>query len=464
MYDFDLVCIGSGPAGQRAAVQAAKLGKRVAIIERGAQVGGVSVHSGTIPSKTFREAVVSMTAGTDPFRTGGRHDGYQLPTAQELLARVGSIVRTEARVQEIQLRRNGIELYMGTARFLDPHTLHVQSATHDQEITAAKILIAVGSKPVLPPEFALDSPLVLTSDEILRLDRIPKTLAVIGCGVIGMEFASMFAALDVEVTAVDGREEALPFLDTEIVDELIHQLRNRDVTFRFGEEVERLDATSTESSRVTVNLRSGKRFSVELALIAAGRAGATDELDLAKANLEADHRGRLKVDAEFRTKVKHIMAAGDVIGFPGLAATSAEQGRRAACYAFDVQSAKTGKNDPVGIYAIPEISMVGAPEHELTKNKIPYEVGEARFREIARGQILGDDTGLLKLLFHTEDYRLLGVHIIGTGATELVHIGQAILTLGEGIDYFLDTVFNYPTLAECYKVAALDAYNKLESV
>jgi NAD(P) transhydrogenase len=271
----------------------------------------------------------------------------------------------------------------------------------------------------------------------------------------------MFAALGVHVTLIERRERPLEFLDREIVEELVHQMRTRNVTFRFGEAVASMAVDPGPPPHAVLALESGKRIVADVALFSAGRVAATAGLDLTAAGLAADERGRLPVDAAFRTAVSHIYAAGDVIGYPSLAATSSEQGRLAACHAFGVEAGPIAPHFPIGIYAIPEISMVGAPEHELTRDRVPYETGLARYREIARGQILGDDSGLFKMLFHRGDHRLLGVHAIGSGATELIHIGQAVLGLGGGIDYFLRTVFNYPTLAECYKVAALDASNKL---
>jgi NAD(P) transhydrogenase len=281
--------------------------------------------------------------------------------------------------------------------------------------------------------------------------------------VIGIEYASMFAALGIDVTVIDKRERPLEFLDSELIDELLHQMRNAGVTFRLGEAVERLEVIDSPPQRVVVFLESGKRLVSDLVLFSAGRQGATDHLNLAAAGLKADNRGRLTVDGEYRTSVPHILAAGDVIGFPSLATTSAEQGRLAACAAFGIDAQPMAPHFPIGIYAIPEVSAVGEPEHLLTARKVPYESGVARYREIARGHIMGDESGFLKMLFHREDRHLLGVHVVGTGATELIHIGQAVLGLGGGLDYFLTTAFNYPTLAECYKVAALDAFNKLSA-
>ena len=460
-YDYDMLCIGSGPAGQRAAVQAAKLGKRAAVVEKRRIVGGICVDTGTIPSKTFRQAVVSLPDYSKGFQQAPGFDQDIPVSAAQVLGRIEHVLNTEAKVVEQQLRRNEVRLFRGEARFHDPHTVIVTSESGMRRVTAENILIAVGSVPTPPPGAKEDGQTLSTSDDLLQLTRLPRTLVVIGGGIIGIEYASIFSALGVEVTLVDKRTRPLEFLDHEIVDELIHQMRKSDVTFRLGEAVEHIEISESPARRAVIHLESGKRLVSDLALFSIGRIGATKELNLETLGIESDARGRLSVDDQYRTKIPHIFAAGDVIGYPSLAATSADQGRLVACHAFGVPAEPMAEHFPIGIYAIPEISMVGRPEHILTAEKIPYEVGLARYREIARGQILGDDTGLFKMLFHRKDRRLLGVHVIGTNATELVHIGQAVLGLGGGLDYFLNTVFNYPTLAECYKVAALDAANKL---
>jgi NAD(P) transhydrogenase len=476
-FDYDLVCVGSGPAGQRAAVQAAKVGKRVAVIERCRVVGGVCIDTGTIPSKTFREAVLSFAGRNRPFErplgprqpspgappagSAGPGGGNGRPSAADLLCRVAEVVGRESAVIENQLGRNGVDLFRGEGRFVDPHTLAVSGDGGRSLLRADKVLIACGTRPAPPPGMPADGETVITSDEIVRLGSIPRRMVVVGAGVIGIEYASMFAALGTEVTLIDRQRRPLEFLDGEIVDELIHQMRDRNVLFRGEEVVERLEVEPGPPRRAVLLLESGKRVVSDLVLFSVGRIGATDTLNLEGAGLTADERGRLTVDECFRTAAGHIFAAGDVVGFPSLAATSSEQGRLAACHAFGLPAKPLAKHFPYGIYAIPEVSMVGATEEELTRGKIPYEVGLARYREIARGQILGDDSGFFKMLFHRDDRRLLGVHVIGTGATELIHIGQAVLALGGGLDYFLEAIFNYPTLAECYKVAALDAANKL---
>lgn len=456
---YDLLCIGSGPAGQRAAIQAAKLGKKTAVIEKQSCFGGACLETGTIPSKTFREAV--RRTETKPGLDAMPHPSQIRPSMPQLISQVDRVIAQEMNVVHDALSRNGVALVQGHASFVDPHTLRVESLDGHRMLTAEHILIAVGTRPSDPSNIAPDGQTVITSDHVMGLTTLPQTMAVVGAGVIGIEYASMFAALGMQVTVIDQRPRPLEFIDFEIVDELIHQMRNNDVTFRFGETVEHIDIVNTPRRQGLLQLASSKHVVADVILFCAGRVGATDTLNLSAAGLEADQRGRLQVSATYRTKVNHIYAAGDVIGYPALAATSSEQGRLAACDMFGVPAHPMVDHFPVGIYAIPEISMVGATEEELTQDKIPYETGVARYKEIARGTILGDDSGLFKMLFHREDGRLLGCHCIGSGATELIHVGQAVLGLGGGLDYFLKTVFNYPTLAECYKVAAHNAANKL---
>ena len=460
-YDYDLVCIGSGPAGQRAAVQAAKLGKRAAVIEKKQIVGGVSVDTGTIPSKTFREAVIYFAA------LQGRFDRRKLPqapaqvSAKTLLSQVIEVVQRESEVVEDQLVRNRVDLIHGAATFVDEHSLQVESKDSSRRLSAQNILIAVGTRPAKPAGIPVDGRVIITSDGVLDINRLPRCMCVVGGGVIGIEYASMFAALGIQVTLVDKAERPLGRLDREIVDELMAQMERAGILFRLENSVEELRITNADKPCAMIRLRSGASFEAGLVLFSVGRIGNTDRLNLDAAGLEADPRGRLTVGPDFRTKVPHIFAAGDVIGHPMLAATSSEQGRLAASWAFGLDASPMSQHFPIGIYSIPEISTVGQNEQELTEQDVPFVKGLARYREIARGQILGDDSGLFKMLFHKETRKLLGVHIIGTGATELIHVGQAVIGLGGGLDYFLSTVFNYPTLAECYKVAALDASNKL---
>jgi len=458
-HKYDLVVIGSGPAGQRAAVQAAKLKKRVAIVERD-ELGGSCIHTGTIPSKTLREAILYLTGYHQRAFYG---QGYRLKPdvdMADLTQRVNQVVEHERGVVALQLTRNHIEIIRGAARFTGPHSVAVSVPGGERlDLEAGHILLATGSRPPRPPDIVFDGRVVLDSDQLLSLPTLPRRLVVVGGGVIGVEYASMLSALDMEITLIDGRDRLLEFVDGEIVAELTHHMRVNGVVLRLGERVDRLDELS--GSGGTVILQSGRRVACDAVLFAAGRRSNVEGLDLEAAGVEADERGRIRVNANYQTNVAHIYAAGDVIGFPALAASSMHQGRAAAYHAFKQAPLAYNEYLPFGIYGVPSISMIGRTEQELTRDKVPYEVGIARFRESARGQILGLEDGLLKLLFSIRDRRLLGAHIIGEGATELVHIGQAVMALGGDLDYFLHTVFNYPTLAGTYKIAALDAYNKL---
>lgn len=463
-FDYDLIAIGSGPAGQRAAVQAAKLNKRAAVVEKGRISGGVCVDTGTIPSKTFREAVLAFGRLDPRVSPLGEGSHRTRPSMDRLLEKVQDVVQMEAEIVDDQLQRNEVDVLRGRARFEDVHTLRIDSPGGTRRVTAGHILIACGTRPAQPRGFSLDGEVIVTSDDIIKLPQLPRNLVVVGGGVIGIEYASMFARLGVEVSILDRRERPLEFLDHEIVDEMIHQMRNAKVNFCLGDGVERMEVTDGPGRKAVIFLESGKRLVTDIVLFSVGRVGATDDLDLDRAGLEADERGRLTVDADFRTSVPHIYAAGDVIGYPSLAATSYAQGRYVACKIFGKETCPLPEHLPIGIYSMPQISMVGHTERQLSEMRIPYEVGIARYREIARGQILGDDSGFFKMLFNRDDRKLLGVHIIGTDATELLHIGQAVLNFGGTMDYFIDTIFNYPTLAECYKVAAFDASNKIAQV
>lgn len=465
-FDYDLFVIGSGPAGQRAAIQGAKLNKRVAVAERKAVVGGVCINTGTIPSKTLREAVLYLSGYRLRGVYGASYVVKQDIEMSDLMFRTDHVIRHELDVVNHQLMRNRVEVINAEAALVDPHTLRLRSVSGSGERTvrAEHIVIATGTRSTRDESIAFDGRRILTSDDLLNLDRIPKTLAVVGAGVIGAEYASMFAALGVRVTLIDKRHRLLEFIDEEIVDTLVYQLRQNRVTIRLGEEVSAIEPLDTEfGERVRIHLASGKKLTTEKALYSIGRTGATEALNLEAVGIAPDSRGRLKVNEHYQTSVPHIYAVGDVIGFPSLASTSLEQGRLAACHAFNVETDSVPELFPYGIYTIPEISIVGQNEQELTENGIPYEVGKAQYREIARGQILGDSQGLLKLIFSLGNRKLLGVHIIGEGASELIHIGQAVLTFGGTVDYFVQTVFNYPTLAECYKTAAFDGINRLGS-
>ena len=459
-YDYDLLVVGSGPGGQRAAIAAAKLGRKVAVVDRRAMVGGVCINTGTIPSKTLREAVLYLTGMAQREVYGASYRVKSDITIGDLTARTQHVIGREVEVVRSQLLRNHVDLLIGTASFVDPHTLRIDGGDR-LTVSADKVVLAPGTCPARPPQVEFDEQHVVDSDGILELDRIPATMVVVGAGVIGIEYASMFAALGTRVTVVDQRPMMLEFCDNEIVESLRFHLRDLAVAFRFGEQVEKVE---TGARGVITTLASGKRIAAETVMYSAGRHGATTDLGLERAGLSTDARGRLKVDACFRTEVDHIYAVGDVIGFPALAATSMEQGRLAALHAMGETPGSITPLQPIGIYTIPEISYVGSTEAELTGESVPYEVGLSRYRELARGQIVGDSYGMLKLLVHAADRTLLGVHVFGTGATDLVHIGQAVMGCGGTIDFLVDTVFNYPTLSEAYKVAALDATNKLRTL
>lgn len=456
---YDLLVVGSGPAGQKAAIQAAKLGHRVGLVERKMSLGGVSTHTGTIPSKTLREAVLYLSGFKQRTFYGRGHRLKDDICAQDLTERLKITVEHEVEIVRDQLARNGIEVLGGLARFTGPNTMVVEGPDQGpMTVEADRFLIATGTRPRHPDCFPFDSERVMDSDDVLRLKKLPRSMIVIGAGVIGVEYASIFSALDVRVTLIDERDTLLDFVDQELVDTFLALFRDRGVSLRLGEKV---DTLALSDSNVVTRFVSGREVRADVALVTAGRVGNTAGLNLEAAGLVADSRGRLEVDATFATSAKHIFAAGDVIGFPSLASTSMEQGRLAACHAFGVDTSGAVAGFPFGIYAVPEISMVGLTEQEVRAKGIPYEVGVARFREIARGQILGLDSGILKMIVALDDRRILGVHILGEGATELVHIGQAVLNLGGTLDYFIENVFNYPTLAEAYKVAALDAYNRM---
>lgn len=463
-YDYDLFVIGSGPGGQRAAIQGAKLGKRVAVAERRAVVGGVSINTGTIPSKTLREAVLYLSGYRERGLYGESYVLKQGAEMSDLLYRTDSVIKHEIDVTRHQLLRNRVEVFAGEASFVDPHTIRLTfvDKSGQRDVTAENIVIAVGSRPGTDRTLEYDGRHVLQSDDILGLEKLPRTMTVVGAGVIGCEYTSIFAAMGVRVTLVDKREELLPFVDGEIVREFEHELTRNRVTLRLGEEVDHSElAEDIHGERVRLHLASGKQILSDTVLYSIGRTGAVEGLNLAAIGIWPDEKGLLKVDAQYRTELPHIFAVGDVIGFPSLASTSMEQGRLAACYAFGIEARSTPEHFPLGIFTIPEISYVGRTEEELTAEGVPYEVGKAQYREIARGKIIGDSSGLLKLIFHLETRQLLGVHAMGEGATEIVHIGQAVMVLGGGVDYFVNNVFNYPTLAECYKTAAFDAINRL---
>jgi len=463
-FDYNLVVIGSGPAGHHAAIQAAKLRKRVMLVERKSVVGGICVNLGTIPSKTMREAVLYLSGYREHAVYGESYKVKDKITLQDLLLRVDPVVRHEIDVLRHQLLRNRVELTCAEASFRDAHTLILNfgEGRGMRVVTTENVAIAVGTESTRDQNMPLDGKCIYPSDDILQMEELPHTLTVIGAGVIGCEYASIFAALGVRVTVIDKRPRLLPFVDAELIEALTYHLREKRVLLRLGEEVNRVELIEDNAgAHVKISLASGKQIASDKVLCSIGRTGATAGLNLEAAGVAIDARGRIAVNEFFQTSVANIYAAGDVIGFPSLAATSMEQGRLAACHAFGIQARYSRGLLPYGIYTIPEISFVGRNEEELTEQEVPYETGKAPYRELPRGQIVGDSLGFVKLLFHRETRELLGTHIIGENAVELVHIGQAVLALGGKVDYFIDTVFNYPTLAQCYKNAAFDGINRL---
>ena len=459
MQSFDLVVIGSGPAGQRAAIQAAKSGKRVALVEKVECMGGVCINTGTIPSKTMREAVLHLSGYQYQNVYGVNYRVKEKISMADLAFRVQHVIRTEIDVTISQLNRNNIEVLTGYATFIDPHSVRVTSTLGVADIKAENFIIATGTKPAASSKVPINGRTIINSDQVLDMREIPRTLIVVGGGVIGVEYACKFATLGVRVILIEKRPRLLEFADAEMVEALSYHLRDQRVTMRLNEEVSSVE--ETPDGNVVAYLDSKKKLSGDALLYAVGRQGNIDELGLDKAGIVADSRGRIPVDAEYRTQQPHIFAVGDVIGFPSLASVSMEQGRMAAAIAFHRPAQTNPATYPYGIYTIPEISFIGKTEEQLTDEDVPYEVGVAYYREIARGQIRGDTTGRLKIIFHRETREILGVHIIGEGASELLHIGQAVMVLKGTIDYFVDNVFNYPTLAECYKAAAFNGLNKL---
>jgi NAD(P) transhydrogenase len=457
---YDLIVIGSGPAGQRAAVAASKMNKRVAVVEARTVVGGVCINTGTIPSKTMREAVLHLSGYSYRSIYGVNYRVKEKICMADLAFRVQAVIKTEVDVTEAQLSRNGIDVIHGIASFAGPRQVHVEGPQTETTLESDRIIIAVGTKPAASPKVPLNGRTIVNSDQILGLETLPHSLIVVGGGVVGVEYACMFAVLGVRVTLIEKRDRLLEFADREIIEALSYHLRDSRVTLRLGEEVESVEELPLGT--VVANLESKKRVSGDALLYAVGRQGNVGDLNLAAAGLEADNRGRIAVDEHYQTKVENIYAVGDVVGFPSLASVSMEQGRIAAARAFNDNAATSNPGFyPYGIYTIPEISFIGKTEEQLTDEDVPYEVGMAYYREVARGQIRGDTTGRLKLIFHRETRKVLGVHIIGEEASELVHIGQAVMTLGGTMDYFIATVFNYPTLAECYKVAAFNGLGRL---
>ncbi|MBD3665617.1 Si-specific NAD(P)(+) transhydrogenase [Sulfitobacter sp. TSTF-M16] len=460
MTHYDLIIIGSGPSGRAAAIQAGKLKRHVLVIDRQDRFGGVSAHTGTIPSKTLRETVLNLTGWRERSFYGRSYRVKQEIAADDLKARLHMTVDHEVDVLEHQFNRNHVDTLNGLATFVDAHTIEVATeAGETTTLTADRFLISTGTRTFRPDWVPFNGSTVLDSDEFLDMGSIPRSLAVVGAGVIGVEYASMFSALDVRVTLIEPRETFLDFIDRASIREFTHQTQENGLDLRLGSKIDKIE---DQGEHVEVSLENGRHIRAEMLLFAAGRMGATDKLNVQAAGLEVDHRGRLEVDRKtYQTTQKHIYAAGDVIGHPSLASTSLQQGRIAACHALEVHTLPESPWFPYGIYSVPEISTCGMSEEEMQERGIPYEVGIARFRETSRGHIMGLEHGLLKMLVSLKTRRVLGVQIVGEGATELIHIAQAVLNLKGTVDYFVQNTFNYPTLAEAYKIAGLDAFNRM---
>ncbi len=461
MAHYDMLVIGSGPAGQKAAIQAAKVGKKVGVIERKKVAGGICINIGTIPSKSLREAVMFLSGVRQRSLYGASYRVKKDIAFEDLARSCDHVVKAEQEVIQNQLIRNSVDFIVGAASFVDAHRIAIKQESELNEHTADYIVVACGTESARPADIPFDGESIIDSDGLLSLKQLPKSITIVGAGVIGCEYACILATLGIPVVLVEKRPRLLEFVDSEIIESLQYQMHNIGVTLRFNEEVVGVQKSADHS--VSIHLKSGKKIGAPLLMYSVGRIGATQSLNLESIGIQADERGRLKVNADYQTDLAHVYAVGDVVGFPALASTSMQQGRHAACHAFGLACETSTHLLPYGIYTIPEISMVGRNEDDLTRDGVPYEIGVARYREIARGQIIGDTVGMLKLLFHSETRQLLGVHVIGEGATELVHIGQAVMAHGGKLDYFVDAVFNYPTLAECYKVAALAALNKFSS-
>lgn len=460
MSHYDLIIIGSGPAGRAAAIQAGKLKRRVLLVDGNERLGGVSVHTGTIPSKTLRETVLNLSGWRERSFYGRGYRAKEEISAEDLKARLHMTLDQEVDALEHQLNRNHVDTMIGRAVFTGANEIKVtREAGKIVTLTADKFLISTGTVTYRPDNIPFNGTTIVDSDEFLEMGQIPRSLIVVGAGVIGVEYASMFAALDVTVTLIEPRETFLDFIDSYTVAEFTHQVRDNGMSLRLGSAIEKVEDAG---EHVEVSLENGRHVRAEMLLFAAGRMGATAGLGLDKVGLETDHRGRIDVDRKsYQTAVPHIYAAGDVIGHPSLASTSLQQGRVAACHALETPTLPESPWFPYGIYSVPEISTCGMSEEEVKERGIPYEVGIARFRETSRGHIMGLHHGMLKMLVSLKTRRLLGVQIVGEGATELIHIAQAVLNLKGTVDYFVENTFNYPTLAEAYRVAGLDAFNRM---
>jgi len=460
MEAYDLIVIGSGPAGEKAAIQAAKFRTKVIVIESRGVVGGGCVHTGTLPSKTLRETVLYLAGLRQRSVYGIVCALKSNVTVAELMYRTKNVIQNELDIIQNKLMRNGIVVVSGRGSLLSPQEVLIEDESGPgRQLRADAVIIATGSRPHRDPDLQFDDVLVFDGETILNLDRIPKSLLVVGGGVIGCEYACIFAHLGVKVTLIEGRERLLPHLDREISDTLTYLMRKNRIKVILGD---RIDRMAKEDGGVTLTTQSARTISGDKALFTTGRVGNTSSLGLEQLGIKTDDWGLIQVDENFHTGVGRVYAVGDVIGFPSLASVSMDQGRMAARHAFGPTQSKLNSLLPFGIYTIPEISMVGETEESLGAKGIPYETGVARFFELARGQISADHDGMLKLIFCPRTRKLLGVHIIGEGAADLIHIGQAVISFEATIDYFIETVFNFPTMSEAYKIAALNGLSNLK--
>ncbi|MCL4125916.1 UNVERIFIED_CONTAM: hypothetical protein GTU68_023103 [Idotea baltica] len=460
MSHYDLIIIGSGPSGRAAAMQAGKLKRKVLVVERGRKVGGVSVHSGTIPSKTLRETIMNLSGYRERSFYGRAHRAKDVIKADDLRQRLVKTLNYEVDNLENMFARNHVDIMHGEAHFTSKSSIEVIGEDSERTtFTADRFLISTGTVPFRPEYIPFNGSTILDSDDIIELDRLPRSMIVIGAGVIGVEYATMMQALDVKVTLIEPRKTFLDFIDATLIQDFSHEIRDMGLDLRLGCKV---TSVADEGDQIVVQTDSGRRACAEMLLFAAGRMGATESLNLSACELETDHRGRLKVEEKtYQTSQPHIYATGDVIGFPSLASTSLSQGRIAACHALSEETLPESPWFPYGIYAVPEISTCGMSEEELQERGIPYEVGIGKFRETSRGNIMGIEHGVLKMLVSLKTRRILGVQIMGEGATELIHIGQAVMNHSGTVDYFIENTFNYPTLAEAYKAAGFDAWQRM---
>jgi NAD(P) transhydrogenase len=458
-YDYDMVIIGSGPGGQKAAIQGAKLGKRVLIIDANPQLGGACLQDGTIPSKSFREAILHLSGYRERSHYGKAYRVKQNVEMADLTSRNNGIINNIEQTIRSQLSRNNITIINGFGSIEGKNQVRVRHGKKEEVVHTEFIIVCTGTTPFHPPGFDVDAEVILDSDSILRMEQIPRSISIVGGGVIGCEYGSMLATLGCKVTIVEARNALLGFIDHELVDVLVYKLREQKVSIILNDKV--TNCKRSPDGRAVTYLESGKRLVTDVLLISAGRNGNVKNLGLEAVGIFANERGIIKVNENYQTNIENIYAVGDVIGSPALASTAIEQGRKAACHACGITDIEGSLPTPYGIYTIPEIAMVGKTENELSKDKIPYETGISRFSEVERGKIIGDDTGVLKILFHRNTLQILGIHIVGENAAELIHIGQMIMGFQGTIDFLARSVFNYPTLSQAYKTAALDGLNKV---